>query len=213
MRLPESDGRGPRPRDQKCRLSGHRVAAAGEKGYRAWGSDIGPDHTPLKAGLAWAVKLGTDIAFKGRDAVESQKSVGTPMRLTGFTVDDPEITLLGRETTYRNSVRVGWLTSGGWGHTIGTNIGYGYARSEDIADAAYVMAGQLRARSGNSPRPLRCASQAPLRPRHVAHQIIRARCARLTRSPDSLRGAWRGRVGGVWRGPWSRSDGPAPGSR
>ncbi len=28
-----------------------------EKGYRAWGSDIGPDHTPLEAGLAWAVKL------------------------------------------------------------------------------------------------------------------------------------------------------------
>ena len=28
-----------------------------EKAYRAWGSDIGPDHTPLQAGLGWAVKL------------------------------------------------------------------------------------------------------------------------------------------------------------
>src|SRR4051794_2224804 len=27
-----------------------------EKGYRAWGSDIGPDHTPLEAGLGWALK-------------------------------------------------------------------------------------------------------------------------------------------------------------
>ena len=25
-----------------------------EKGYRAWGSDIGPDHTPVEAGLGWA---------------------------------------------------------------------------------------------------------------------------------------------------------------
>ena len=39
----------------------HGIANAGyraieslrlEKGYRAWGSDIGPDHTPLEAGLA-----------------------------------------------------------------------------------------------------------------------------------------------------------------
>ena len=33
-----------------------------EKGYRAWGSDIGPDHTPLEAGLGWAVKLKTEPA-------------------------------------------------------------------------------------------------------------------------------------------------------
>ena len=40
-----------------------------EKGYRAWGSDIGPDHTPLEAGLGWAVKLGKDIPFLGREAL------------------------------------------------------------------------------------------------------------------------------------------------
>ncbi len=33
---------------ESCRL---------EKGYRAWGSELGPDHTPLEAGLEWAVKL------------------------------------------------------------------------------------------------------------------------------------------------------------
>ena len=49
---------------ESCRL---------EKGYRAWGSDIGPDHTPLEAGLGWAVKLKSGIAFKGRDAVAAQR--------------------------------------------------------------------------------------------------------------------------------------------
>ena len=39
---------------ESCRL---------EKGYRAWSSDIGPDHTPLEAGLGWAVKLKKDINF------------------------------------------------------------------------------------------------------------------------------------------------------
>ena len=36
-----------------------------EKGYRAWGSDIGPDHTPHESGLSWATKLNHNIDFKG----------------------------------------------------------------------------------------------------------------------------------------------------
>src|SRR3546814_5443336 len=47
-----------------------------EKGYRAWGSDIGPDHTPVEAGLAWTVKLKQNIDFKGRAAIEAQVSGG-----------------------------------------------------------------------------------------------------------------------------------------
>ena len=33
-----------------------------EKGYRAWGSDIGPDHTPVEAGLGWACKMQIERA-------------------------------------------------------------------------------------------------------------------------------------------------------
>ncbi len=112
-----------------------------EKGYRAWGSDIGPDRTPLEAGLSWAVKLNTDIDFNGRAAVEAQRISGPPARLACFTVDDPEVVLLGRETIFRDGQRVGWLSSGGWGHSVETNIGYGYVHDEDGVDAAHVMAG------------------------------------------------------------------------
>ncbi len=119
-----------------------------EKGYRAWGSDIGPDHTPIEAGMGWAVKLSCDIAFRGRNALERQRLDGVTKRLTCFTVDDPEVTLLGRETIYRDGERVGWLTSGGWGYTVETNIGYGYVRSAVagigepvIVDTDYLRAG------------------------------------------------------------------------
>ncbi len=106
-----------------------------EKGYRAWGSDIGPDHTPLEAGLGWAVKLGKQIPFLGRDAIATQKSALLKKRLAGFTVA-PEVVLLGRETVYRDGQRVGWLTSGGYGYTIGRSIGYGYVRrAEGVSDA------------------------------------------------------------------------------
>ena len=102
-----------------------------EKGYRAWGSDIGPDHTPVEAGLAWACKMKTRLPFLGREAVAAQLAGGVKKRLAGFTVDDPAVILLGRETIYRDGVRVGWLSSGGFGHTLGKPIGYGYVRNAD----------------------------------------------------------------------------------
>jgi 4-methylaminobutanoate oxidase (formaldehyde-forming) len=111
-----------------------------EKGYRAWGSDIGPDHTPLEAGLGWALKLNRNTDFRGRAAVVSQTSEGVKKLLAGFTAD-PGVVLMGRETIYRNGERVGWLTSGGYGYTIGKSIGYGYVRSPGGVTADYVLSG------------------------------------------------------------------------
>jgi sarcosine dehydrogenase len=60
-------------------------------------------------------------------------------RLATFTVD-PEVVLWGRETIYRNGERVGWLSSGGFGHTVDRSIGLGYVRREGV-DAEYLSAG------------------------------------------------------------------------
>ena len=130
----------------------HGIANAGyraieslrlEKAYRAWGADIGPDHSPLMARLGWAVKLKTNIPFLGREALEEQHAEPLPRLLAGFTVDDPDVVLLGRETIYRNGERVGWLSSAGWGYTVKRNIGLGYVRdAESGVDAEYVMAGE-----------------------------------------------------------------------
>ena len=111
-----------------------------EKGYRAWGSDIGPDHTPFEAGLGWAVKLRKDMPFKGRKAMQAQKDSGVNKLMACFTCG-PEVILQGRETIYRNGARVGWLTSGGFGYTLGQSIGYGYVRDAGGVDADFVLGG------------------------------------------------------------------------
>ena len=128
------------------RLAGYRAIESLrlEKGYRAWGSDIGPDYTPVEAGMTWAIKLKSNTDFRGRDAVTRQAENGIAKRLACFTVDDPDIVLLGRETIYRNGERVGWLSSGGWGHTVGTNIGYGYVRNADGVDKAFLETGDYQ---------------------------------------------------------------------
>ena len=129
------------------RLAGYRAIESLrlEKGYRAWGSDIGPDHSPLEAGLGWAVKLKSGAAFIGRDALVAQAGAPLSKRLACFVVDDPDVILLGRETIFRDGRQVGWLTSAGWGYTIGANIGYGYVRDaagvsdEMLASGAYEL--------------------------------------------------------------------------
>jgi 4-methylaminobutanoate oxidase (formaldehyde-forming) len=111
-----------------------------EKGYRAWSSDIGPDHTPDEAGLGWAVKMKSNISFKGRDAVARQREEGIKKIMATFTTDS-DIILSGRETIYRNGNRCGWLSSAGFGHTIGKFIGMGYVRGDEYIDTEFVLSG------------------------------------------------------------------------
>jgi 4-methylaminobutanoate oxidase (formaldehyde-forming) len=128
----------------------HGIANAGyraieslrlEKGYRAWASDIGGDHSPLVAGMEWAVKLKTNTPFQGREAIAAQAAKPLPRMLACFTAD-PSVVLLGRETIYRNGERVGWLSSGGFGYTVNRSIGYGYVRRpEQGVDADFVLSG------------------------------------------------------------------------
>src|SRR5215468_8438897 len=113
-----------------------------EKAYRAWGSDIGPDHTPLEAGMGWAVKLKQNTPFLGREALAEQATKPLRKRLACFTVDDPGIVLLGRETIFRNDQQVGWLTSGGYGYTVAKSIGYGYVRNTDGVPTDWLTSGR-----------------------------------------------------------------------
>ncbi len=121
-----------------------------EKGYRAWGGDIGPDFTPLETGLAFAVAFDKKSDFTGREALLRQRDEPLAKRLVTLTAeDDPELLLTGRETILRNGERVGWLSSGGYGHTLGKHIGMGYVRHADGVTADYLRAGSYRLESAN----------------------------------------------------------------
>ncbi len=128
----------------------HGIAPAGyraleslrlEKGYRAWGSDVTSNDSPLEAGLGWAVKLKSDLPFIGRATLERRANSPLTKRLACFTIDDPRIALLGRETVLRDGRFAGYLTSAGHGYTIGKPIGYGYVRNADGVTDDYLSSG------------------------------------------------------------------------
>ncbi len=129
---------------------GHGLAPAGyraleslrlEKGYRAWGSDITANDNPFQAGLGWAVKLKSNQPFIGREACETASRQPSPKMLAGFTTEREDIVLLGRETILRNGEFAGYLTSGGYGYTVGRPIGYGYVRNGAGVTEDYVRSG------------------------------------------------------------------------
>lgn len=132
-----------------------------EKGYRAWAADITPDHTPLEAGLGWACKLRSNTTFKGRAALEAQRDAGVRRLLAGFTTDDPARVIPARSTIFRDGVRVGYLSSAGFGHTIGQWIGYGYVRADHPIDADYVLSGTYELEVATKRLPAR-VTLAPL---------------------------------------------------
>ena len=104
-----------------------------EKGYRAWSSDITPNDTPFEAGLGWAVKMGTNRPFIGREALLPAGPL--TRRFAGFKLDNPDAVLVGRETILRDGQAVGYLTAGGYGYTLGASVGYGYVRNpEGVTD-------------------------------------------------------------------------------
>jgi glycine cleavage system aminomethyltransferase T/glycine/D-amino acid oxidase-like deaminating enzyme len=112
-----------------------------EKGFCSWGHDIGPDDTPLHAGLGFTTKLNTDIDFIGRAALEKQRERGIDRRRVLLKLDDPEIQLLGTEPIIADGEIVGQITSAGYGHTVGAAIAMGYARvgrrkPSDLVDQA-----------------------------------------------------------------------------
>jgi len=87
------------------------------------------------------VKMKSGLPFLGRDAVAAQLQGGVKKRLATFTAD-PSVILLGRETIYRDGKRVGWLSSGGYGHSVGKSIGMGYVRHPDGVSNDFVLSGR-----------------------------------------------------------------------
>lgn len=131
-----------------------------EKAYRAWGADLSPDHTPLEAGLGFAVKLNGSVDFIGRAALEKQQLAPLPKRLMVFSVDDPGIALIGRETIYRDGERVGWLSSGGFGYTVGRPIGLGYVRHEAGVTGEWLDGGRYELEVATRRVPARMSRRA-----------------------------------------------------
>ncbi len=100
-----------------------------EKGYRYWSSDITPTENPYEAGLGFVVKLNKGD-FIGRDALLKIKEKGIAQQLCTLTFGGIPGVIYGGEAVYSNGQVVGRIRSGGYGYTVGKNIGLAYLPAE-----------------------------------------------------------------------------------
>ncbi|MFD8913939.1 FAD-dependent oxidoreductase [Streptomyces sp. NPDC059575] len=94
-----------------------------EKGYRAWGTDMTCEDTPYEAGLGFAVRMNKEH-FTGQDALRARPE---PTRtLTPLLLDDPAAVVLGKEPVHLDGVPAGYVTSAGYGYTLGRCVAYAW---------------------------------------------------------------------------------------
>lgn len=136
-----------------------------EKGYRAFGRELTPDHTPLEAGLLFACKLDTDIGFLGREALERSRASGARRRLVSFVLEDPEPMLWGGELVLRDGVAIGQVTSAAWGATVGAAVGLAYvADPSGVTSREWALDGSYAVDVGGSVHPVTVGLRAPYDP-------------------------------------------------
>ena len=100
-----------------------------EKSYRAFGTELGRDATPLEAGLDRFVDLEKD--FQGKQAL---LDTGIRAKCVTLLIDGPaDADPWGKEALLLDGEKIGRLTSGGYSVAFGKQIGMGYVRP-DLAE-------------------------------------------------------------------------------
>jgi len=148
-----------------------------EKGYRAFGRELTPDYNPVEAGLLFACKLGTDVSFLGREAVEKARAEGPRRKLVSLILDEPggaagavpqaaAGALWGGELVLRDGVAVGQVVSGAWGEALGGYVGLAYVRHPDgdVVTAAHLREGSYQVNVAGDIRPATVHLRSPYDP-------------------------------------------------
>jgi dimethylglycine dehydrogenase len=138
-----------------------------EKSYRAFGSDLGRDATPLESGLDRFVSM--DKEFKGKYAMQQ---TGIRAACVTLLIDGPaDADPWGREAIVvpnggGEPSRVGRLTSGGYSVAFGKQIGIGYVEPE-LATAGQ----ELSVRMFRELYPARVAGESPYDPENARIRV------------------------------------------
>ena len=108
-----------------------------EKGYRAWGTDLTTERTPIEAGLGHLVRT-EGREFIGRDALLARTASADAWRMVLLAMEpDADADPFYTHTVWKGAQPVGIVTSGAPGHRTGTVLALAYLRPEaaDTADA------------------------------------------------------------------------------
>lgn len=97
-----------------------------------YGQELSSEISPLEAGLGFAVKLGKEADFIGKDALIKQKEEGLRRKLVGIEMIDRGIPRHGY-AVYKGEEKIGEVTTGTQSPTLKKNIGLALLDSQYTA--------------------------------------------------------------------------------
>jgi dimethylglycine dehydrogenase len=106
-----------------------------EKSFGAWLREYTPDHTPFEAGLARLIDF-EKADFVGREAALKLREVVPSHHLVTLVVDAADADAWGDEPVLAEDRVVGFVTSGGYGHTVQQSIALAYLQPAFATPAA-----------------------------------------------------------------------------
>ena len=95
-----------------------------EKGFLLWGTDIHTEYDPYEAGLSFAVRP-TKGDFIGKSNL-LQRQEYPSRKLCYLTLDDPTAVVMGKEPVLVAGKVLGYVTSAGYGYSLGRCVAYAY---------------------------------------------------------------------------------------
>jgi dimethylglycine dehydrogenase len=105
-----------------------------EKGYGIWSAEFTQAYTPGMSGLDRFVAYDKGD-FIGRDAARRERDAGAARRLVLLDIDADKADASGDEGIWLEGRRVGFVTSGSYGHWVEKSLALAYVDTE-IAEAA-----------------------------------------------------------------------------
>ncbi len=93
-----------------------------EKSFGIWSAEFMQSYTPAMTGLDRWIAFDKG-EFVGREAAEEERRANAPpLRLVTLEVDAGDAEASGYEPVWSNGRRVGYVTSGGYGHAVGKSL-------------------------------------------------------------------------------------------
>jgi dimethylglycine dehydrogenase len=131
-----------------------------EKNFPTWYRELRPIYGVFEAGLDRFVDLGKE-GFIGHEAARREKESGGVLRRVSMIVEATDADVLGDEPIWHQGKVIGWVTSGGYGHSVGLSLAQGYV---PIAAAADLEAGAFEIEILGERRPARISPEPPFDP-------------------------------------------------
>jgi dimethylglycine dehydrogenase len=104
-----------------------------EKAYGVWSLEFAPSYTPAMSGLDRYIDWSKSD-FIGRSAALAERDGKPPQRLVLLSVDTFDADVLGREPVFSAGRRVGFVTSGTYGHHVCQSLALAYVDT-DVLEA------------------------------------------------------------------------------